>query len=311
MPLGKYFYNLYDESAEIREAVIHFELYRLLMNIISTKYDFSPIKYVWVHPEYVTNLGSPVDLVVDAKVEDKTLHFLVIEVKRKTKLGLEPFSDEAKQQAMRYAEILQAPYYAVTDGFNLLLFKNPDKEVGKYRIRLDETVIEKFLKELAEYHIGKRDRLDLPATKCPDDIIKKIGKEITNALYAVFEEVSNVEGLNVRCISRNVYLNYHLDVYEHRGIFRLCINPSNEEKSYVHIDLDKLRTILGNKFTECVSRLSEISGFNWVKERLSEQFTWRYVKDIATEEPNYLEVRERLKQWILEVRDFAQATYNI
>ena len=60
------------------------------------------------HPEYVTRLGSSVDLVVDAEVEDETLHFLVIEVKRKTRSGLEPFSDEAKQQAMRYAEILQA-----------------------------------------------------------------------------------------------------------------------------------------------------------------------------------------------------------
>ena len=60
------------------------------------------------HPEYVTRLGSSVDLVVDAEVEDEILHFLVIEVKRKTRSGLEPFSDEAKQQAMRYAEILQA-----------------------------------------------------------------------------------------------------------------------------------------------------------------------------------------------------------
>ena len=108
MDIDKYFYSLYDESTEIREAVIHFELYRLLMNIISTKYDFSPIKYVWVHPEYVTRLGSSVDLVVDAEAGDEILHFLVIEVKRKTRSGLEPFSDEAKQQAMRYAEILQA-----------------------------------------------------------------------------------------------------------------------------------------------------------------------------------------------------------
>jgi len=81
--------------------------------------------------------------------------------------------------------------------------------------------------------------------------------------YAVFEEVSNVEGLNVRCISRND-LNNHLDVFEHN--FQIMHQSQQWEKSYVHIDLDKLGRYLVINL-QSVSKLSEISGFNWVKER--------------------------------------------
>ena len=46
--------ELQNESAEIREAVIHFELYRTLMNVIAAKSKFSSIEYVCFHPEYLS-----------------------------------------------------------------------------------------------------------------------------------------------------------------------------------------------------------------------------------------------------------------
>jgi len=307
MHINEYFRNLQDETAEIREAVIHFELYRLLMNVISTKYDLFPVKYVWVHPEYSPTTGMSADLVVDADMGGKIVHFLVIEVKRKTRFGLTPFSDEARQQAMRYAETLQAPYYAVTDGFSLLLLKNPAKEIGKYRIRLDETVIEKFLRELSEYHLGKIDGLDLPTAR-PEERIKEISEEFIKTLLEVFNDVSGIEGINIREEASREYLNYYLDVCGHKKLLSLGVKISDEGGSTLTIELNKIKTMLGTKYEAYINKLSEIPGFKWIKETLSVNSSWRPIKKIiATEEPDCSEIKEKLEHWILEIKNSVQA----
>jgi|GEM_PF-2532642 len=306
MHINEYLRNLQDEMAEIREAVIHFELYRLLMNIISTKYYLFPVKYVWVHPEYSPTTGISVDLVVDADISGKIVHFLVIEVKRKTRFGLSPFSDEAKQQAMRYAEVLQAPYYAVTDGFSLLLFKYPDMEVGRYTIRLDEMIIEKFLRELSEYHLGRIEGLDLPAAR-PEERIKEIGGKFIETLREVFNSVSGVEGISVRERPSSEHRNFYIEVCGHGEILILGLNLNDREKSYVIVKFDRLKEMLGARYEEYISRLSEIPGFKWIKERQSERFGWKYIRDIVTVEPDCSEIEKKLKQWILEVKN-ASAT---
>jgi len=56
-------------SIEVREAYIHFELYRLLTNIILSTSEFPPIKYECVHPEFIVE-GRSANLVLDAWVDN-------------------------------------------------------------------------------------------------------------------------------------------------------------------------------------------------------------------------------------------------
>lgn len=68
---------------ELREARVHFELYRSLVNCILSNSRFDGIRYTGVEPEL-----KSADLVVKAKLQRSPTNFLVIEVKGRTKLGL-------------------------------------------------------------------------------------------------------------------------------------------------------------------------------------------------------------------------------
>ena len=71
--------------------------------------------------------GDSADLVIEAEIHGSPINFLVIEVKRRERFGLTVFDGEAEKQACGYAERLGSPYYAITDGRYLRLFKTPNK----------------------------------------------------------------------------------------------------------------------------------------------------------------------------------------
>lgn len=295
-----------ESEAEVREAKIHFELYRLLVNAIKDS-DFPSINYHVVHPEYLAGSKSA-DLVIDAKVGDKIIHFLAIEVKKKTSLGLAPFSDMAKRQAKEYASTLESPYYAVTDGHSLVLFKSPDIEVGSYRISLEEDCMRSFLKDLAEHFVGKSDSLTLPQIQPPHEKIKQLAQGFTKSLRELFDELQTNKKIIVRRHTGEDSLIYTLGISGCcKKILSLQLSLSDEKQHVVLIEFKELKSCLDfEKFAKHIRELSDIPGFRWIKAGLSQRvlknFAWRYISDIVAEEkPDSTAVGYKLKNWILQI----------
>ena len=87
-----------------REAVIHFELYRRLKNVICSSGSLEGIKFD-VEPEFPVKGGS-VDLLVRAVLNGSIINLLVIEVKRWTNNGLSLFTSLSEDQVKEYAKSL-------------------------------------------------------------------------------------------------------------------------------------------------------------------------------------------------------------
>lgn len=78
------------------EAIIHFELYRVLRNILNEEKSIFPIEYLSVEPQYPIKgehiVGRKrIDLVIFTREGERKIPFLVIEVKEKTVYGVMPF----------------------------------------------------------------------------------------------------------------------------------------------------------------------------------------------------------------------------
>ena len=107
--------------------------------------------------------------------------------------------------------------------------------------------------------------------------------------------------MNIRRVPQQTYIMYYLDVRGHKGVLRLGIHPNEEEKSYIHIEFDKLRKILGDKFPEYIDKLSAIPGFDWIKKSAYGPFTWKCVENIAVGEPDYSKIKEELRKLLLKL----------
>ncbi|MHA1428685.1 MAG: type I restriction enzyme HsdR N-terminal domain-containing protein [Candidatus Helarchaeota archaeon] len=107
-----------------KEDIAHFELYRILKNKILEKFEYQGIEFCDIIPEYSIENGRA-DLVIFVKnngVEPRN-PFIVIEVKR-GKMNRNPASNnKIVEQAKKYAQALNAPYYIITDSEKIAWFK--------------------------------------------------------------------------------------------------------------------------------------------------------------------------------------------
>ena len=280
-----------------REFVIQFELYRFLMNNMDSERRFGSMKYRYVDPEAPAGTGGA-DLVVKAEIDGSLVNLLVIEVKKRTDRGYLVWDDEARKQAKRYAEILSAPYYAVTDGQCLRLFKTRNEEyVENCKFSLDKDTAELLLKGLSDLHEGKASRLPFDTIRPPIEEIEKLSTGFTRMLLDLFQELSGKGTITATLHGRVKYLNIGC----HRGILRL--NLSNEPTEVaVDVRLNTLRKALGNSFTKMIKELSEVPGFQWVYEGADSKYNiWKPVKNIITIEPVLNDVCEGLRKWLLEL----------
>ena len=145
-----------------REAKVEFELGRLIMNVLEKHgFVFEGVRFGSVEPQYP----------VDRKRADLVLFLadgrpiLVIETKRKYERSergrirsvveqrIDPMSRKVIEQALGYAVMLGAPFFATTNGRVFALFATPERgipfSIERHRIFLEEiTLSEEFAEEL-------------------------------------------------------------------------------------------------------------------------------------------------------------------
>lgn len=111
-----------------KEAEIHFELYRHLMNAIDRGATHHGIEYLNADPERSINGGY-----ADIVVETDDGPFFVIEAKREPvddpDRDIDPYATPVIEQAARYAIHLGAPYFATYNGQKLVLFQTFEQGV--------------------------------------------------------------------------------------------------------------------------------------------------------------------------------------
>ncbi len=287
----------------VREAEIHFELYRVIANVLEEGCCFPPVKYTRVVPELSAGTKSA-DLVVDAEVGEGQIHFLVIEVKAWVKSGLAPFNTEAWSQAKSYAESLNAQYFCVTDGATVVVFKYPFTKIGCYQISLDVDCIRRFLRDLADHYVGRIRELSLPQRDLLKDLYEKVG-EVEKSLRSCFEELSSIEGVVVRAKPRADHLMVVADIKGVcRGLLRLGVAVKEGAKPYIHLELREIRDALGKEdFLLSIEKLSDVCGFQWLKENTEKieeaSFVWRYLEDVVVSEEIDLDLMcEGIKRWV-------------
>lgn len=282
----------------IREALIHFELHRHLMNILSSESRFDGVTYR-IEPE-VPVKGKSADLVIYTETGGSFSPLLVIEVKKKTKEGFPVFGDDAAKQAQRYANKLHAPYFAITDSERLRFFKTPEQHIGDYKFSLDESACRQLLQGLMEFKASRSSGLPFPTLTPPTEELLEKSNKLVKELKKLFDALSVKGPIKKVNVGRVLYLN----IKNHRGIIRLGLSDRPSE-DYIDIRLKKLRKAVGPQFAQVVKELSRVPGFNWVREEVhtSKPNTWRPIQKLITEEPDPTEVVKNLREWILKLEE--------
>jgi len=229
----------------VREALVHFDLYRHLMNIISSEIEFDGVKYK-VEPEVPVS-GKSADLVIYAYEKDFFRPLLVIEVKKQTKEGFLVFDDEAVEQARFYAKNLQARYFAITDGKRLRFFETPKKYIGDYQFSLDESACRQLLEALALFKKGEISRLPFPSISPPTQELIKRSDRLVKELVKLFEKLSSEMVIQKEWVGSVMYAN----VKGHRGIIRLGLDKQ-VNKAFIDVRLKELKKALGSNFIQMI-----------------------------------------------------------
>lgn len=285
---------------EAREAEVHFELYRHLMNVIGVlKEPFDGVQYLRVKPEVPVNRRFA-DLVIEAEINGSLINILVIEVKRRVRSGLTTFDSSAEEQVSGYAEQLASPYYALTDGQRLRLFKTPDELIGNYEFSLDKDYITRFLEALSALYLGEAKGLPFNTIKDPSKEIEKAAEGFTKKLLDLFEKLSSEEKVKVR---QRGYVK-HVGIGKYAGLLMLGVYKDPGE-NYIDINLKALEKALGDNYHELMNRLSEIPGFRWVRneESTDKHFVWKKIKNIVIEASDIESTCKNLEKWILKLEE--------
>lgn len=280
----------------VREAVIHFELYRHLMNILSSESRWDRVTYK-IEPE-VSVQGKSADLVIYTETEVSLDPLLVIEVKRKTEEGFSVFDSAAVKQTQHYADKLHAPYFAITDGKRLRFFKTPKQHVGDYEFLVDETACRQLLQGLTEIQASRSSGLSFPTIKPPMEELMKKSNTLVKELAKLFDELSTERSIEKEIDGRVLLLN----IKNHRGIVRLGL-MNRPSENYLDIRTEELKRAVGPRFSQVVEELTRVPGFNWVQEAFhtSKKFIWKPIRKLITEEPDPTQVVKNLREWILKL----------
>lgn len=285
---------------EIREAIIHFELYRCLKNCITSE-SFKDLQFIDIIPEQPV-ITKAADLVLKAIIGGSSANFLVIEVKRRTRNGFLIFGDEAEKQAKGYAKNLHAIYYALTDGHSLRLFKASNNEVvGNYEFSVDEENTKILLKGLESLHSN--------GTNLPFQTIKNPVKEIEERSFGVTQSLIELfNGLNGKS---TITVEDHATPKGHAKWLKVGSKRFLSLQLFDNclvISLKESKDAIGFPDPEQeMKNLSKISGFQFIadKELISKNFTWAYTKNIAAEEPDLQQLKRELGDWVLKVAEQA------
>jgi hypothetical protein len=155
--------------ASVLERNIQIELYRILQNLVTSKFSFNNIELTDVRFEPTIN-GRP-DLVVEAIEKGKKLSLLVIETKRKVPFvdrKFDPYSKDVIRQASGYAVELGAPYFATCNGEVFVLFDTftagvplPQRRLNHYKVSFNEGFARTILEEVCKLRTGLGKWLEL------------------------------------------------------------------------------------------------------------------------------------------------------
>lgn len=280
-----------------REALVHFELYRLLRNVLDGG-RFQHSCPVHVEPERYVKSGSA-DLVLEFELDGRR-ELVVIEVKGRTR-GLAVYDGKAEDQARAYAEHLSSKYYAVTDGQILRLFKLSGESIGDYEFRLEEKFVGKFLDELYKLIVGKSERLDLPKAPSKDEVTK-ITNEVAEAIVEVLEELGKEKGFGLESEMKTKALMHYLSVGDLKRVFRLGTPPQGVSGlPGVEIWLKTMRRKLDEAIIKkLMDDLSKIPGFKWAKNYSPEK-EFIYKNIFIDSELDIKDFKAKLKEWLVNM----------
>jgi hypothetical protein len=289
-----------------KEAPIHFELYRLIKDLM-TECQSATLRYISVEPEYAVGSGT-VDLVVNVKKENEITHFLGIEVKKPTLRSYLLYDLKSEQQAERYAKNLQSPYFALTDGHVLRLF-NPNGRIGNYRIQLTDDHVRHLLIEMLELGEGKRQALGFQTAPSPEEFPKDLDK-LASTLTDVFKQLEQEEGFALKPKEHERTHELQLSFGPFKKVLSLTLQREKRDRSkdtsYVLLGLSDLRKIVGKEaLYELLAKLSQIPCFQWINPNNANderKFTWKNLRDIPVNDDLQLEgLKESLVEWFSDL----------
>jgi len=283
-----------------REAIIHFELYRLLKACLVSG-GYSNIE---VEPELVVGNGSA-DLVLTRREGGKDEHLIVIEVKSGLK-ELSAYDNKAREQVKAYANNLNADYCAVTNGHFVGLFNRTGKDFGYYHFELSEDCVKRFLDDLFKIIAGEKEKLSLPVAPSREEIGKS-ANNLAKAVREVLEGLDGRRGFRLETEVKKETRMFYLSVGKFRRVFRLGIplTISLENRPGVDIRLNTLKRRLDLvTIQKLINELSKIPGFEWAKgTEIKKEFIWRYLTPIK--EVNAEKLKKGLTDWLLKLSTLA------
>ena len=183
------------EASVPREARVKAELYRIFKDAINEGIVPESVSLVGadnysvvdVEPELRVAKGKIADLVVTVKPPyGREEVLLVLEVKKRT-FRVSTYLSGAKQ-ATEYAEGLGAWFFAVCDGWFMLLFRSVVNElVGAYGVEMSKDYAQNLLAGLIEYRQRERsERLNqLPRAPDPSFLREKLFPAFTRGGISV------------------------------------------------------------------------------------------------------------------------------
>jgi len=280
----------------LREAVVHFELYRLLKNCLDQG------KYLGVNVEPEKSVGGrSADLVLTRKIDSQDKNLIVIEVKS-ARNRFSAYDSRAREQAKAYADRLDADYCAVTNGHFIWLFKRPHKDYGYYRFELSEACVKRFLNDLLEMINGKREEPSLQKAPSIEEITR-LTNNFAETIRKVLESLNGQHNFRLENEDKGKTHMFYLSAGKFKRFFRLGIPhaQTHEDKPFVDIRINVLKRELGTEnVKELLNELSKISGFEWVKNcNIKREFIWRYLT--PPEQTSMQKLEQELTSWLLRL----------
>ncbi len=302
------------KEQENSEAIIQFELYRLIKNNLSAS-NSATVKYSNIEPEKSVKAGS-VDLLVEAKTDNRIIPFLAIEVKKPSGRSFRLYKEISVKQIERYARELKSPYSALVDGEVLRLFNydqtNQDfTNLGDYLVQLFDDQIKCFLLALLRLHENKQTMLSLP--KAPPFSAEKLERElsgITKMLTETFDQLGTSEGFRLVSKPNERTIGKFLSFSSFNSVLRLRVEREkrklSEDTSFIYLELSELRDKLGTgPLKVLLTKLKKIPCFEWIKPENAEKdvgFTWKNLRDInLIEKVSTEDLKKKLTEWFLEL----------
>lgn len=263
------------KTRSVPEINIQLKLWEIFKNVIfKEKFSYEGIQFVDIKVEPIIN-GRP-DIVIEAveKTRAKKIPLLVIETKRKVPYKdprFDPYSIEVIKQAVGYANLLGAPYFATCNGDIMVVFETfslgvplIQRRMKQYKVFFDEEFARTVLKELVRFKLGVGKWLPL------DDIfverLRSFHRFITPFMYEALDkklkEDKRFKREYVRWLKSQMF-EYSDKVNETiaEQMAYLLMNKiafyKTLESQIVDVDIDKLKKIEAVNGVEFSEKLQE------------------------------------------------------